>query len=93
MNEFYRNIAERLSTDFASAMLLTYILYIYIYRERERERERERSFRTFRTLPVKAGRIVQQDCLHNNYFADIKRNSSVRGKKGPMISMTTVEPL
>ena len=32
MNEFYRNIAERLRTDFASAMLLTYIyIYIYIY--------------------------------------------------------------
>ena len=30
MNEFHRNIAERLCTDFTSAMLLTYI-YIYIY--------------------------------------------------------------
>ena len=32
MNEFYRKKAERLRTDFASAMLLTYIyIYIYIY--------------------------------------------------------------
>ena len=29
MNEFYRKKAKRLRTDFASAMLLTYI-YIYI---------------------------------------------------------------